>query len=107
MKSLAERTAFREKQKANEAKERETSPLTQKTGEERKQTEEEKFDAKDWLNDSVENIVANLSDLSNEELSSIEQAEAAGKKRTGVTSAIKKEKDKRTEAGVNWTPNNA
>lgn len=109
MKSLAEREAFRAKQKANEEKERKASNVVQTSAPnaEENKTAEDSFDAADWLNDTVENVNGNLEGLTDDELSAVEQAEAKGKKRAGVTAAIKKEKDKRVNSDTGWNPHNA
>ncbi len=102
MKSLEEREKQRAKQKANEAKTR--GDTNQSAS---KESTSEEFDAADWVNDKVENINANLSDLSDEELTLIEDAEGKGRKRQGVLAAIKKEKDDRAGKSVGWKNNQA
>jgi hypothetical protein len=125
MKSLAERTAFRAKQKADEKKERDTSPTIVTGGDKEGRIEQsmreqknaeltgtggpssatgegEEFDAAAWIDDSVENIANSFSELSDDELLAIEKAENAGKKRNGVADAISKEKKRRENAGSKW-----
>jgi len=102
MKSLAEREAYRAKQKAAEAELRGDKKADKA---EAKETESS-FDAKEWLNDSVENVNGNLGELTDDELSSVEKGEASGKKRAAVVAAIKKEKEKRAASDSGWNPNN-
>lgn len=102
MKSLAERIAYRAKQEELRKQRNGDLGLPETNGE-----SETEFDANDYLKTSVEKITNGLADLSDEDLNALEETEANGKKRAGVTAAIKKEKDARVSKGSDWSPNNA
>jgi hypothetical protein len=134
MKSLAARQAAREKQRANEQKAREDGglpkevwpeqgggsvavnqsddpnavdrrePVSDDDGDDDDDDGMTAEDAESWVDDSVENIKANLSELSDEDLIAIENAEKRLKGRVSVADAIAKERDARKAKGGEWTP---
>lgn len=61
--------------------------------------------AEEWVNDSVENIKANLGDLSDDDLTAIDEAEKRGKARVSVADAITKEREARKANAGNWNAN--
>ena len=104
MKSLEERRKFRAKQRAEEMKRRDESP-SQATDETDSGSDDGKFDASAWVNDSVTNIAAQIGELSDEELDAVETAEKAGKDRVGVKDAIEAERAKRKQSAGGWNSN--
>lgn len=106
MKSLAERKKYREKQRAKERRDEETSPTVAASGNGDNSSEDsDEFDAADWLADSVPNIEAAIGDLTDEQLDQIEESEKAGKGRSGVTNAISQERAKRSAKTGSWSTN--
>lgn len=62
-------------------------------------------DPKVLASDSVENIKAKLTSLSDEQLNAVEKAEGEGKKRNAVRDAIIAERKRRESAGNGWGAN--
>ena len=129
MKSLEARKAYRQKQRDNEQKEREQGGLPKEQWAEdgggtvasnatdegnREETDEDETgtettpmtaeEAEDWVNDSVENIKANLDQLSDADLTAIEEAEKRGKARVSVSDAVAKEREARKAKSGDWSP---
>lgn len=112
MKSLAEREAFRKKQREAERKDPEAQKGTR--GDEESQraegTGEDEgnkgpMDAKTLLAKSVGDVAGSLSGLSNDDLVKLRAEEMGGKKRAGVIDAISNEENKRKAATSSWNRN--
>lgn len=111
MKSLAEREAFRRKQRAEERKDPEAQKGTR--GDEESQRNEGSeggdskgpFEAKALLGKSVADVSSSLAGLSNDELVQLRAEEMAGKKRAGIIDAISSEENKRKAATSSWNRN--
>lgn len=102
MQSLSARKAQRAKQKADAEKAANESPSQ---GADESSEESEEFDAAAWVSDTVDNIVAGLADLSDEELTAIEDAEKSKKNRVSVMNAIAEDKKRREGTGAGWNQN--
>ncbi len=96
MKSLDERIAYRERQQA-EAKEANRTAHLQSAP-----TPESKSDAQKYLSANAESVMKGLKNKTVEELEALAEAEAAGKNRDSVNSAIKTEIDRKKAAASGW-----
>lgn len=111
MKSLAEREAFRKKQRAEERKDPQAQEGTRGDEESQraeasgKEKDKGPFDVKSYANKSVTEVSSSLASLSNNELTQLRAEEMAGKKRAGVIDAISAEENKRKAATSSWNKN--
>ncbi|AMW36129.1 hypothetical protein [Xanthomonas phage XAJ2] len=99
MKSLAERKAFREKQRAQE-KGRAQSQSDESVPD---GASDEDFDATDFVGRKQEDVIAELGNLTPERLALVEAAEKSGKDRTGIANAIAELKNKKTTGAAGWS----
>ena len=103
MQSLSARKAQRAKQRAEQEKARNESPS--QGADENAEVEDGEFDAAAWIADTVENITAQLGDLTDEQLTEVEDAEKAKKGRVGVLNAIAEDRKRREGGGAGWNQN--
>lgn len=104
MKSLEEREAFRQKQRALNAK-KESDSGNEQPSDDTSLSSGEEFDAQAYLSNDPKKFSNGLKGLSDEQLAALEKAEGEGKKRANVSSAVSAERKKRDAATSGWNNN--
>lgn len=99
MKPLAERIAFRAKQREENQKREANSGNTLPAA------DEAKFNPAEYLKQKPKPFTEGLKNLSDEQLGQLEELESAGDKRANVLSAVKDARAKKSAAVSGWSSN--